>query len=505
MPLLSICIPTYNRALYLSNTLSQLTKEEAFLNSDDIEIIISDNASEDETEEVALSFKRKFGNKIIYYRQEKNIRDRNFAFCLSLSTAKYAKLNNDNLFFKKGELTRFVELLRENGDLNVIVLTNRGNGEKPQIYMTFDELLFSVTYLITWIGGLCVRVESFNNLQNPDRYADTNFSQVDIISRLMDTGKALVYPNQIFDMVNLKNKGGYSIPEVFGFNYINLINKIFISGKISKKTYNYHNKMLLLKHINKYCFNQDDTQFSRKGYFKYLFPIFRSKYYFYTGLIDQLLKFIGKKIYSKSIDKHSKRKIIRILLFKLHLRKVKNNTLAHVNGDSDKVEIGQYTYGTINAITNENRSEKLIIGNFCSIGPNVQFIVSSEHRYKTVSSYPFRVRVLGYNAEAESKGDIVIKDDVWIGYGAIICSGVTINQGAIVAAGSVVTKDVPPYAIVGGNPAKIIKFRFSDEIINKLVKINFANLDNKKILELNDLLYKEVNESNIDFLLGKLQ
>ena len=144
---------------------------------------------------------------------------------------------------------------------------------------------------------------------------------------------------------------------------------------------------------------------------------------------------------------------------------------------------------------------ELIIGNYCSIGPDVRFIVSSEHPYKGISTYPFKVKMLDYKAEAKSKGDIIVKDDVWIGLGSIILSGVTIHQGAIVAAGSVVTKDVPPYAIVGGNPAKIIKYRFEPNIIEKLVKFDYSKLTKEKIKTLGEKLYTEISEQNIDRLL----
>ena len=74
-----------------------------------------------------------------------------------------------------------------------------------------------------------------------------------------------------------------------------------------------------------------------------------------------------------------------------------------------------------------------------------------------------------------AKGDIVVGDDVWIGENAIVCSGVTIGQGAIVAAGAIVTKDIEPYAIVGGNPAKVIKYRFNENIRKKLIQINIGS------------------------------
>jgi serine acetyltransferase len=94
--------------------------------------------------------------------------------------------------------------------------------------------------------------------------------------------------------------------------------------------------------------------------------------------------------------------------------------------------------------------------------------------------------------EAFSKGNIVIDDDVWIGYGVTILSGVHIGQGAVVAAGAVVTKDVPPYAIVGGVPAKIIKYRFSPEIIEELMKIDYSKLEEDDIKNHIDDLYSEI-------------
>lgn len=94
--------------------------------------------------------------------------------------------------------------------------------------------------------------------------------------------------------------------------------------------------------------------------------------------------------------------------------------------------------------------------------------------------------------DAISKGDIIVDDDVWIGYGAIILSGVHISQGAIIAAGAVVTKDVPPYAIVGGVPANILKYRFSKEIIQELLKIDYEHLNPQIILKNKKIVYQKI-------------
>lgn len=122
-----------------------------------------------------------------------------------------------------------------------------------------------------------------------------------------------------------------------------------------------------------------------------------------------------------------------------------------------KVTVGKYTYGPIKALSFGNNNEKLVIGSFCSIAKEVTFLLGGAHNYQTLSTYPFPVK--WFSEDTPSKGPIIIDDDVWIGYKATILSGVHIGQGAVIAAGAVVTKDVPAYSIVGGVPAKVIKFK----------------------------------------------
>lgn len=148
-------------------------------------------------------------------------------------------------------------------------------------------------------------------------------------------------------------------------------------------------------------------------------------------------------------------------------------------------EIGDHTYGLPKVIDFE-RKRKLVIGKFCSIANDVTIFLDGEHNSSAISTYPF-----GYfsnfnspNYEIKSKGDVIIGNDVWIGFGATILSGVKIGNGAIVAAKAVVTKDVGAYEIVGGVPAKLIRKRFSNEVIAKLEKIKWWSLDDKKIQEI---------------------
>ena len=170
-----------------------------------------------------------------------------------------------------------------------------------------------------------------------------------------------------------------------------------------------------------------------------------------------------------------------------------NTTIAINLFDIDSVIIGKNTYGGI-AVLNYNDFYKLTIGNFCSIATDVMFILDADHYTNHISTFPFKVKLLGEKQEGVSKGDIIVDDDVWIGYGATIMSGVHIGQGAVVAAGAVVTKDVPPYAIVGGVPAKVIKYRFEPVMIEELLKVDYSKLTKEDIEKHIDDLYTELKD-----------
>lgn len=135
--------------------------------------------------------------------------------------------------------------------------------------------------------------------------------------------------------------------------------------------------------------------------------------------------------------------------------------------------------------------DRLIIGKFCSIASGVQFIMgSANHRISSISTYPFHVfggvwaeNTPPHLSQLPFKGDIVIGNDVWIGRKSAVMPGVKVGDGATIAAYSVVTKDVEPYTLVGGNPAKPIKKRFDDELISLLLSLRWWDFEPEKLAD----------------------
>lgn len=149
-----------------------------------------------------------------------------------------------------------------------------------------------------------------------------------------------------------------------------------------------------------------------------------------------------------------------------------------------KYEIGDWTYGNPR-IRSWREGATLKIGRFCSLAEGATILLGGEHRIDWIATHPVNIlfgtkRVPGL---PRSKGDVIIGNDVWIGTDALILSGVEIGNGAVIAARSVVTEDVAPYSIMAGNPAKHIKFRFSESIIDDLQKIAWWDWPLSKIEE----------------------
>lgn len=185
-------------------------------------------------------------------------------------------------------------------------------------------------------------------------------------------------------------------------------------------------------------------------------------------------------------------------------RNPQNQTRVHLAALARRYgfEIGAHSYGRPKVRFPES-GRKLTIGRYCSIADKVEILLGGDHRLDWVSTFPFAAfpdvwpsaKDGGYHA---SRGDVTIGHDVWLGSGAMILSGVTIGHGAAVAARAVVTKDVPPYAIVGRNPARVIRARFDAATVAALLDVAWWDLPDTEVAGLIPLLQSDRAQDLID-------
>jgi virginiamycin A acetyltransferase len=174
------------------------------------------------------------------------------------------------------------------------------------------------------------------------------------------------------------------------------------------------------------------------------------------------------------------------LIFLKHFIKAPNISVGDYTYFDDR-RYGPEKFEEYNVLYNYDFSKvKLVIGKFCAIAAETRFIMTGDHKLDAISSYPFPIFQQGWEYAFDVynlpvKGDIIIGNDVWLGYDSLIKNGVHIGHGAIVAARAVVVKDVPPYSIVAGNPAKVVKKRFDDATIDRLLKIAWWDWNIEKI------------------------
>lgn len=141
-------------------------------------------------------------------------------------------------------------------------------------------------------------------------------------------------------------------------------------------------------------------------------------------------------------------------------------------------EIGDWSYGNPDILYSWGEEATLTIGKFCSIASRVCIMLGGEHNVDWITTYPFNplfADAAPFLGHPKTKGSVTIGHDVWIGYDSLLLSGISIGNGAVIAARSTVTKDIPPYAIAAGSPTRVIRYRFLPSIINDLQRIGWWN------------------------------
>lgn len=187
-----------------------------------------------------------------------------------------------------------------------------------------------------------------------------------------------------------------------------------------------------------------------------------------------------------------------LLKYFIKLRWRKKNKHNSTNASSifniDSVCVGNRSYGDLNILQFDQDAE-LIIGSNVSIAAEVNFLLGGEHDYRCLSTWPYQSLV--YKREGKwTNYKTVVEDDVWIGYGSTILTGVKIGKGSVIGAKSVVAKDIPPFSVYVGN--KVIKKRFSPVVVEKIANIDFKNISHKKGDTYEQFCMTQVTEDNID-------
>jgi len=192
-PILSICIPTYNRASLLKKTLDSIVIQKRFLDTEDVEIIISDNCSEDNTGELSLQYVHMFKNKIFYYKNQSNIEDKNFGKVLSYGRGSYLKLNNDTLTHVDGSLNSIINTINQNIDQKPILFFLNGwvNLPKEIKCRDFNSFMNAVSGYITFVGFFGVWKSYFDKFNDIyfNRRASLKLPHVDYLFGTLDDDK----------------------------------------------------------------------------------------------------------------------------------------------------------------------------------------------------------------------------------------------------------------------------------------------------------------------------
>lgn len=304
-PIISICIPTYNRAIPLEKTICSLICQKIFTETNNVEIVISDNNSTDNTEILVMKYKVMFPNKILYNKNNINLFDKNIEKALSLGSGKFLKLNNDTLVHENhNSLQQMV---------NTILLTEK---TKPLIFFSsnnlginnsieingLDNFLNLASYpLITWIGAFGIWKQYFKELKDISRYSQLQLVQTDLFFRLCYFRNDIYIDDKFYFKTNEPSiKGGYHLVNVFVINYSILLKEQLKLNKINNATYKNEMKKTLIHQVAPYIimmYNQPERfVYKKENSFKIINKFYINRpfliIYFYYTLIKLQTKLL---------------------------------------------------------------------------------------------------------------------------------------------------------------------------------------------------------------------
>lgn len=309
-PLLSICIPTYNRAKYLEQCLEAIVSQSEF--DDRVEIVISDNCSTDTTQEVGERYQSKYEN-IHYYRNKENVRDMNYPIVFSEAKGVLRKLTNDTIIYKPNAIKQMLGLIEENIDERPqLYFLNQGK-EATKRVSSMDEYLNSISYRLTWIASVALWEEDCEDLEIMYKNAESRLGQVPMLLENFKKHKcAVIYDDVIMSGVVPKPKNlSYGLYNVFYNNYLGFLKRYVNYGELSEATYEKVRKDLLLDFFAQlviiYKLNKGEFIFSDEKLQNLVETAYKNERYFYIyriKLVYFLLRGYGSKFKHKILDKN---------------------------------------------------------------------------------------------------------------------------------------------------------------------------------------------------------
>jgi abequosyltransferase len=294
--ILSICIPTYNRAKFLEDTLNTIVRQKRFIETSDVEIVISDNCSTDNTEEVCLKFVAKYGNKVRYLRSPENIWMRNIQRVLSLAKGKYLKLNNDTLSHEENSLDLMVRAINENSVNHRMIYFSNGSLRNITKRQCPDLNVFvkTTSYFSTWIGSFGIWREDLDKISNFNSILEYNLINNVLYDLVIHKGTVIVDNTKIFNSVRPTFKGDYNIYEVFVTNYLAILGKYKATKQVSWLTFFIEKSKLLMNFVIPWTLmiwkNSSEFNFDKKGALNILFRHYRFHPVFYIGIVYFLMR-----------------------------------------------------------------------------------------------------------------------------------------------------------------------------------------------------------------------
>lgn len=294
-PLLSICIPTYNRADYLNQAIQSIVNSDGF--GDKVEIVISDNCSTDNTETVCKQWNQKHTN-IKYFKQSQptDVADRNFIDAASLGIGQYIKLNNDSLTFKKHTLNfmlKTIEKYLSTKETLFFHMVRFGDNKNDRCVTinNLDDFIITGSGDMTWISNFGCWKKDFDKLDSKDKYIFTQFMQIDWALRLfMINSFAYIYSGNFYNLLPINKKGIVDLFDVYGNKYLSVYEDYLKNGLIKKSTVQKERRntfFKILMPIYIYSAYKKDKFYKKDKLFDYL-KFFKHDFVFYIQLFTLL-------------------------------------------------------------------------------------------------------------------------------------------------------------------------------------------------------------------------